>query len=197
MVKVVIGSMVLCHLLIPGQNIQVQQENSSNVTKVLGEVVDIQKGSRYIEKVDDKQALRVDTDILIVKGKNKEGLYQVDARACMLVRDETPQEREERVAPKTKVEEKVVEEKTEETNSADMEIQDRPAVEDVKEEEIIKNLPQIEEQVPQPQEVKEIKEEVKQEIKEAVKEEKVEKVQEKVEETPAQKTNKSLLDYIK
>lgn len=200
MVKVVIGSMVLCHLLVPGQ-MQQTGEGEQKVTKILGEIVDMQKGNRYIENVKDKQTLRVDTDILIIKGKNKEGVYQVDSRACMLVRDETAVEREERLFPKTKIEEKVEEttesenlEEKNNTNPADIEIQDRPAVDDAKVEEIKKLMPEVKEEIKQ--EVVEVKEEVKKVQEAPVEVKKEEPKAEEVKEIPV-KDKKSLLDYIK
>lgn len=202
MVKVVIGSVVLCHLLMPTTAPQ-QQEGGPAVTKILGEVVDIQSGSRYIEKKETKQALRVDTDILVVKGKNKEGLYQIDSRACMLVRDESPAEKEERLFPKTKVVEKESvsedEEEVKEKNSADLEIQDRPVVEDLSPEE---KLPKLSEKdLKDLEELSKPKVEPKQDV--PAEETKVVAPEVKVEEKPAEptpevkKTNKSLLDYIK
>jgi hypothetical protein len=199
MVKVVIGSVVLCHLLMPSTPQDTNQQ-SPGITKILGEVVDIQTGSRYIEKKEDKQALRVDTSIIVVKGKNKDGLYQIDSRACMLVRDETPEERENRLFPKTKIVEEVPASENEaeeedkastpapkvEKSPADMEIQDRPAVEDVP---VPAQLPKLTDQELKSVEV----------AKPKVEEKKSAPVTEpkKTEEAPAEKTNKSLLDYIK
>lgn len=204
MVKVVIGSVVLCHLLMPSQSPQNNNQEKPGITKILGEVVDIQSGSRYLEDKEKKEALRADTSIIVVKAKNIDGVYQIDSRACMLVRDETPIERENRLVPKTKIieeipapEEDKVEPKVDtpavEKNSADMEVQDRPAVEDIAPEQ---KLPKLTDKELKSVEDAKPKKEIKAPIKAAPVEEK------KMEETPApaaepQKTNKSLLDYIK
>lgn len=203
MIKVVIGSMVLCHLLVPNPNSQNVSAENEPIVKVLGQVVDMQKGSRYIEKVDDKQALRVDRDILIIKGQNREGLYQVDSRACMLVRDESPEERENRLFPKVKVEEEVSEEKVELTEevlqennkveqNAGIEIQNKPTID----EEQILPKEELKVEVKKPEVAPEpVKEVVKEEKVEEVKAEPVVKKEEKQEEKKSDK--KSLLDYIK
>lgn len=205
MVKVVIGSIVLCHLLLPGKS---NTPGEENITKILGEVVDIQQGSRYIEKVQDKQALRADTNILMVKGQNVPGIYQIDSRACMAVRDETDEERENRLHPKVKKVEEVTEEVKEEESakpevkseveksSADIEVQDRPSVEDSP---VVNHLPEM------------LNESEKSMDKEKVMEPKVEEKAAPMPEpevAPAEKKSetvepakedkpKSLLDYIK
>lgn len=206
MIKVVIGSMVLCHLLVPNPTSQNVNSENEPIVKVLGQVVDMQKGSRYIEKVDDKQALRVDRDILIIKGQNREGLYQVDSRACMLVRDETPEERENRLFPKVKVEEPASEEKVELTEevlqesnkveqNAGIEIQNKPAIDEEqlmpKEDLKVEATQEVKKTEPTPEPVKEVVQEEKKEVKA----EPVVKKEEKVEEKKTDK--KSLLDYIK
>lgn len=213
MVKVVVGSIVLCHLLSGTPNINQNQEES-NIIKVLGKVIDIQKGSRYLEKVEERQALRVDKHTLIIKGQNIEGMYQVDSRACMLVRDETPEERENRLFPKISEEdaqkedeegkkpvilsEKIIFEESH--KDLGIEIQDKPTIEDSFIESKIESLP-IKENTPLPEPdpiVQEVKPKVKKEEikKEVVKEEKNE-IKEEDEKTPVKEKNRSLLDYIR
>lgn len=98
MIKIVIGSLVLCHLLVPGP----ESQTSEKTIKVLGEVLEIQKGSKYIEVQESREALKVETDVLIVKGKNTPGIYQIDSLACLSVRNETDEERKNRLMPKPK-----------------------------------------------------------------------------------------------
>ncbi len=206
MIKVVIGSMVLCHLIMPGTP-TTSSEESQKIMKILGEVKDIQKSSRYIEKVENKEALRVDKDILVVQGKNKEGLYQIDSRACMVVRDESLEERENRLFPKKKIvvdeqgnevsEEELKESLDEKEDSVNgLEIQNQPAIEAEKKQvipEVIINKPIEEKKIePKKEEVKkeepkkaEIKEDLKKEVKQDT------KVESKKEEKG------SFLDYIK
>lgn len=222
MMKVVIGSMVLCHLLVTGEVSQTNNENQP-IVKLLGQVTDIQKGSRYIEQVDKKQALRADRDILIIKGQNRPGLYQVDAKACMLVRDETPEEREARLFPKTKVVEEsksepslprgeeVKEEPVIDANKAGIEIQDRPAIDDqdstpmdemkkdlneVKEELKNLNLSSKEEIKPEPQDPVAKPEVIQPKVEKKAEPVAPQKSEPKVEESK-EKSNKSLLDYIR
>lgn len=161
--------MVLCHLLAnePSNN-QNQNPEQTPIIKILGKVLDIQKGSRYIEKVDERQALRADTNILIVKAENREGVYQVDSRACMLVRDETPKEREDRLYPKIKEgeseedEEKPIiideEDKIEFIESSKktigMEIQDKPAIDENQYDNVEIQEPVIEKTVHKKEEIK-------------------------------------------
>lgn len=197
MVKVIIGSLVICHLLSPTDQ---QAQEGPGVTKILGEIIDITKGNRYIEKVDKKEALEVETDILIIKGKNKEGVFQVDARACMAVRKESEEERQERVSPRPK-KTIVKEEELESENTLSQEQLEEVTKEALKEE--VKEI-KVQPKVP---EVKAVEEqalpavdvpvkEVAPEMKEEVKPEASEKKEETKKEDKVKEENKGLLDYL-
>ncbi len=121
----------------------------------------------------------------------------------MLVRDESPEERENRLFPKVKAEEEVPEEKVELTEevlqesnkveqNAGIEIQNKPTID----EEQILPKEELKVEVKKPEVAPEpVKEVVKEEKVEEVKAEPVVKKEEKQEEKKSDK--KSLLDYIK
>lgn len=186
MMKIVtIGSMVLCHLIAPNNTADQPQ---AKIMKVLGEVVSIQKGPLYIEKVKDKETLAAKKDFLVIKGKNLPGTYQVSSTACMLVRDETAQEEQDRKFIRKKKEEVTSDEKLNKLKVISEEEvmpepEEVPPVEEVKEKTPIKveEAPKVEEKV---------------EVAPAL--EKADKMEEKAKEKApeAGKKDKSILDYI-
>lgn len=186
MMKIVtIGSMVLCHLIAPNTTVD---QTQPKIMKVLGEVVSIQKGPLYIEKVKDKETLAAKKDFLVIKGQNIPGTYQVSSTACMLVREETVQEEQDRKFIRKKKEEVVSDEKLNklkvisETEEVVPEPEEVPAVEEVKKTPIkVEEAPKVEEKV---------------EIAPAL--EKADKMEEKSKEKApeAGKKDKSILDYI-
>lgn len=181
---VTIGSMVLCHLITGTPS----GDEKPKITKVLGEVVDISKAPIYIENIKNKEALEGEKDVLMVKAKNVQGVYQISATACMLVRKETEEEAFNRKVIRKK---QVIKSEEKEEVPPPAEELPPPAEE----------VPPPAEEVPPPAEappVKEEKAEVKKEVE--IKEEKVEKVapkeEKEKEKVEPSKKDKSILDYI-
>lgn len=204
MVKVKIGTMVLCHLL---SGTPQNEGEAPKITKILGSIQEINVGKvpKIYEDPVKRIAYRVMGDELLVK-TTQGALYQIDVNACMAIKESTDEEVDQVFKKEVPKAESVVvpEEKKEEA----IEKQNMPSVENTTSaisDQIHKTLI-----APPPPEIKapEKKKEVKVEVKEVevlppppppvIKEEAPTDPKEdlKKESPPKQEKEKGLFDYL-
>ena len=85
MVKVKIGSLVLCHLL---SGAPAQDGEAPKIVKILGTIAEINVGKipKIYEDPEKRMAYRVMSDELLIR-TNQGAIYQVDVNACMAVKE--------------------------------------------------------------------------------------------------------------
>lgn len=89
MIKLVIGSMVLCHLIVSSPD-----GKEDSILKLVGEVQEFQDAHKYVEDLEKREAYKVHRKTLIVKGISHEGLFLIEPTACMIVKTEDDLQKE-------------------------------------------------------------------------------------------------------
>lgn len=90
--------MVLCHLISTGGP---TTEGEEKIFKLLGTIIEINTGKvpKIYEDVEKRVAYRVLGDELLIRSKDG-GIYQVDANACMVVKESTYKEAQQALGKK-------------------------------------------------------------------------------------------------
>lgn len=106
MIKTItLGSIVVCHLLTGNSITQPDGSKKDEIKKILGQVIEINQKSSLKENIEKKEVIEYKRDVLIVKDKLDEIVYEINKTACMPVRKETDQEEKNRLYPKQEIKE--------------------------------------------------------------------------------------------